>query len=878
MPIYSQYDVPNSAELVNLGVGQPSTEDLPLDWLKTTLLNIGNNLNSPEVLQYGAIPGYDNIRNSMASWLTKKYYQNITKKIDVKHIIDKDQIFMTNGNTGALQLLLHTFIESGDEVIIEDPTYMIAKDIFEEYGCNINTIPMEDDGLDVFMLEEKIKTILADDPKELQNRIFLYTIPFHHNPTSITLSHKKKKKIAELCFKYPKFYVISDEVYHFLSFNEKENEKLYPFADYHPKILSLGSFSKLIAPALRVGWIYQNTDSILLEDKFNIIGKLKKSSLLNSSGGINPFGFLLIENAIISGQIDDIINKNILMLNSKCNLMIDFLQKNNFSELVKKPKGGYFLWVKTKFEDAKKFLDFALKFKVKFHPGSSFGDNCDNYIRLSFSYYKEEDLIIGLSRLIDVYNIYDKTKVSIYGATGKLGTLIKNEIIKNKDFYYVDDITRDIKINKISDVILDVTNNEATYKLFKYLLDNSIKIPVIVGTTGLTDETKNLIKLYSINNSVGMISNFSEGIVKIKKLIDEMNKLDVDWEYSMIEKHHIHKKDSPSGTAQTLIGLMNRDCKVESIREGEIIGYHQINVNSNNEEIIISHNAKNRNLFAKGSLKYLKWILNKSNGIYYEMDDDKDFYMKSKILGDTFLVTESKEIKNKIILKKINEEIDYIILIDKSLDDQNFWDVYDKFGDKVSSNGNDLLMVAKYNIKNFNTFKGKLKGKYLYKIEDSKIYLEIKNNPTVIDLKEEYTTNLSNLINQLSGLNVLGVSKYVLEDKFLILEIKENLDDIDSDVIDTFGSIINGDKDANNLYDICFVNIMEDNQIRMRYYDKVKAMESDGNTFGCICVFDYLACVNELSYNENLQATLILNKEIVKTYYNNDNFFISIQK
>jgi len=876
MPLYSQYDVPKPSELVNLGVGQPSTEDLPLTWFNSTLLNIGNNLKSSEVLQYGETSGYDNVRITLANWLTKKYYHNINKKLETNHFIDKDQVFMTNGNTGALQLLLHTFVESGDEIIIEDPTYFIAKNIFEEYGCNINSVPMQEDGLDVNVLEEKIKTILQNDPKDLQNRIFLYTIPFHHNPTSITLSEKKKKKIADLCFRYTKFYVISDEVYHFLSFNQ--NEKLYPFADYHPKILSLGSFSKLIAPALRVGWIYQKTDSILLEEKFNIIGKLKNSALLNSSGGINPLGFLLIENAIQSNQIDDIIEKNIKSLKEKCNLMIDFLDTNNFSKLVKKPNGGYFLWIKTPFEDTKKFLDFALKFKVKFHPGSSFGYDCNNYIRLSFSYYKDEDLLTGLSRLIDAYNIYNKIKVSIYGSTGKLGRLIKDEIEKNKDFHFVESITREFKINPITDVIIDVTNNDATYNLFKHLLDNDINVTILVGTTGLSNKTKNVIKLYSINNTVAIISNFSEGITKVKKLIDEINKLDSNWNCSIIEKHHSEKIDKPSGTAITLAKILNRNCKTESIRDGDCIGYHQINIDSNDEEIIVSHNAKTRNVFAKASLKYVKWIINKPNGIYYEIDDDNEFYMKDTILNDIFFVTENKQMKNDMIAKKIHEEVDYIILINKSNENEIFWELCDKYGNKVNSNGNDSIMVAKYLYKNLKVIKGKFKNGNLFKIEDSKIFVEIKPTPTVIDLKEEFSTNMSNLINQLSGLSVLGVSKYVLTNKFIILEIQEKLDEIDSDIIETLGSIINGDKDLNQLYDICFVNIKEDHQITVRFYDKSKGKESDGTVFACICVFDYLACVNELSYDENQEATLILNKEVVKTYYNNDSFFISIQK
>ena len=131
MPKYSQYDVPNSENMVNLGVGQPSTSELPLEWFKKTLHNLSLSLETPECLQYGSISGYDSLREKLAEWLTQKYYLNIKRNLKVDHLINKDQIFMTNGNTGALGLIMSTIMETGDEIIIEDPTYFIAKNIFE---------------------------------------------------------------------------------------------------------------------------------------------------------------------------------------------------------------------------------------------------------------------------------------------------------------------------------------------------------------------------------------------------------------------------------------------------------------------------------------------------------------------------------------------------------------------------------------------------------------------------------------------------------------------------------------------------------------------------------------------------------------------------
>jgi len=869
MPIYSQYDVPDSTEMIHLGVGQPSTKDLPLNWFNNALTNIIN-INNPEILQYGDIPGYDSLREKMSVWLSKKYYNNST-------LVNKNQIFMTNGNTGALQLLIDTFIESGDEILIEDPTYFIAKNIFDEYGLNINSIPMEDDGINIDILEDKIKKIIREDERNLQNKIFLYIIPIHHNPTSITLSNTKRNKLAELCNKYEKLYIIADEVYHFLNFDKVSN--YLPMADYHPKIFSLGSFSKIIAPSLRVGWIYQKNTS----ESYNLINKLEKSSILDSCGGLNPLGFLLIEQSFKDNAIDSLIESNINMLAIKCDIMYDYIISNFEDVTIIKPKGGYFLWLKlsdSKNLDTNKFLDFAVNFKVKFHPSIKFSDTCNNYIRLSFSYYNLDDLITGLKRLQEAYHLYTKTKISILGSTGKLGSLIVKQINENNNYYFLEPIHRNISVNSITDLIIDVSCAEGTHNLLEYLIENNINKPLLIGTTGLNNNTEKLIRLYAIKNPVGLISNFSEGINKIKKLITELNNIGSDWKFSMIEKHHVNKKDKPSGTAKTLLNCINRYCDIDSVREGEIIGFHQLKIESAEEEIIISHNAKTRNLFAKGCLNYIDWLKIKKPGLYYERKDTNiPEYLIQTILGSTFLITESEEFKNKYINEETNknDKVNFIIVVSKDKESKTnnyIWKLYDIFGEEIESNSNDLIAIIKY----YNTIhkvnNGKLENKNFFKVEDNKYYLEIFELPSNIEMKKVEETGLTNLIAQLSGLNVIGINKYIIEDTYLIIELSENIDNIDSDILTTLGSIINGDRSITNLYNICYVNIKEDTQVRMRFYDKNIGKESNGNIYGCVAACDYLAFVNDLSYDNDLKGIIVLNNDIINVLYKNDKYFV----
>ncbi len=875
MPLYSQYDVPNSKDMVNFGVGQPDTSKLPIDWFNTTLEKIAREKISSEFLQYGSIPGYKNIRNKLASWLTKKYYNPLLKfsdRLDITHQINSEQLFMTNGNTGALQLIMSTMMETGDEIIIEDPTYFIAKNMFEEFGLNINSVSMQDDGLDVEELEERICNILDNFDKYPQGKIFLYTIPIHHNPTSITLSHEKRLKIAELCEKYPNFYVIADEVYHFLSFEDTLD--VYPMADYHPNIISLGSFSKLLAPGLRVGWMYHNTmHPKINEDKF-ILDIFKKCAILDSSGAFNPLGYLLLEKALDDGSLDKIINDNIKMLSDRCNMMCEFLNIKNTTIKYEIPQGGYFLWLKLNIEDTTKFFDFALNYKVKFHPGIKFGENSTSYIRLSFSYYSSDDLIIGLERLLDAYNIFTKIKVAICGSTGRLGSLITKELENNDRFYLLEPIKRNMVINDLTDVIIDVSSKEGTHNLISYLHKNEIYKPIIIGTTGLDTETISIINEYSSKTPVALISNFSEGIPKLKKFIEELNKLGHNWEFSMIEKHHTNKKDAPSGTAKTLLSLIDRTCDIESVREGEIIGYHEIKLTSGEEEIVISHNAKSREIFAKGCLRYIPWILRKESGLFYEMDNFRPEYDIFCENNNVVLVTENTDFQ---FIKSISKtkKSDYYVTVKKN-NNQYELVLFNKKLEITNYNITSQKCVANY----LNKYYGLIHGNFIqntltssFKIMNNNIVLQVVE-PKYIKLKESFTNNVSMLISQLSGLVVVGVAKYTHDDSHLIVEVKNDLNKIESDVITTLGNIINSEKTIENQYFVHFIFFTPDKKIVIRSYDKYKEKEVF-NSSGCIAAFDYVSYNDNFKYDSDHNYNLISKDKNAVVFFHNKKYFYS---
>ena len=169
---------------------------------------------------------------------------------------------------------------------------------------------------------------------------------------------------------------------------------------------------------------------------------------------------------------------------------------------------------------------------------------------MSVSYYDENDLEIGIKRLNNVIENFNKTKVSVLGSTGKLGSLIISELSKNNNYIFNTSIDRSMDLSSISNnknVIIDVSRPEATNNLLDKLIENNFTVPLIIGTTGDIDNEK--IVTYSSKAPVLKISNFSDGIPTILDFSEFLNKLPDNWHFKMIEKHHLNKKDSPSGTA-----------------------------------------------------------------------------------------------------------------------------------------------------------------------------------------------------------------------------------------------------------------------------------------------------------------------------------------
>lgn len=223
------------------------------------------------------------------------------------------------------------------------------------------------------------------------------------------------------------------------------------------------------------------------------------------------------------------------------------------------------------------------------------------------------------------------TKILINGCSGRLGSIVENSI-KDKELEVVCGV--DLKINSDSeknyniyddiykieediDVIVDFSSDEGTKKSINYALENN-KI-LIIGTTGLSDETLKLIKKASSEIPIFYTSNFSIGVSVVKMLLLDINDvlLNYDYNVSIYEKHHVNKKDKPSGTALMLAKVIDKEeIDVYSEREGNVVGEHKVVFENEDEIIELNHIAKSKKLFGDGVICAIKFMINKQKGLY----------------------------------------------------------------------------------------------------------------------------------------------------------------------------------------------------------------------------------------------------------------------
>jgi 2-aminoadipate transaminase len=357
---------------INFGIGQPSADLLPVDLVKQAS-ELFFDKAQPFELNYGVLQGDGRFLDSLAGFLTAGYGKAATS----------NELFVTGGNSQGLDFVSSVYASPGDTVFVEEPSYFLAFQIFRDHGLKIVGIPMDDDGLRVDALEQALTE---------HKPAFLYTIPSYHNPGGQCTSEARRQRIVELANEHD-FLVVADEVYQLLNYNAAPPPAYGTMADSN-RVVSLGSFSKILAPALRLGWI-QTSESLR--------ARLMAGGYINSGGSVNHISSLIVRQAIDNGSLDAHVRKLRKIYGGRLAAMDDALHEH-FDGIAewRRPDGGYFFWLRfDESIDTTPLRKKAFGLETGFQAGATFStnDQFHNHIRLCFAHYDERDIREDIKRM-----------------------------------------------------------------------------------------------------------------------------------------------------------------------------------------------------------------------------------------------------------------------------------------------------------------------------------------------------------------------------------------------------------------------------------------------------------------------------------------------
>ncbi len=373
------FSVVSRPEVVSLAGGMPYVSALPQELLAKAyndMMSKKGNL----AIQYGGGQGdlrlRDQIRDVMA--------------LEGIHASVED-IVITTGSQQGLDLLSGLFLDKGDVVVAEGPSYVGALGIFRHYEADVEHVYTDHDGMSPEALQETITKLKAEGRKIK----FLYLVPNFANPSGVTLSAERRPRILEIC-KREHILIIEDNPYGLLYFDKPVPDALRAVEE--DGVVYLGSFSKILAPGFRVGYVLAPP---AIRDKMVLA---QESALLCPSSFTQMMISEYLANADWKGQIDTFRGVYKERKDAALAAMHEYLPDLHTT----RPDGGFYLWVTLPDGvDSKAMLPLAVKELVAYTPGTAFyGDGTGhNKLRVCYSYPTPENIKVGIKRLANVINL-----------------------------------------------------------------------------------------------------------------------------------------------------------------------------------------------------------------------------------------------------------------------------------------------------------------------------------------------------------------------------------------------------------------------------------------------------------------------------------------
>ncbi|MDO4182065.1 MAG: PLP-dependent aminotransferase family protein [Coriobacteriia bacterium] len=368
-----------SEDIISLSGGMPDVSLLPSESIAKAVASTFA-ADQAVAMQYGGTDGRVETREVVCE---------LARDLGIR--CKPDDVMLTSGAQQALDLIAKTFIDPGDIILTEGPTYLGALQAFSAYEPDIRCIPFDDDGMRMDLLEEELQRIGKNNPKLK----YLYTIPNFQNPGGVTMTPERRRRLIELSHEY-NFYVIEDDPYGRLRY---EGGHMIPLKVLDPDVIYLGTISKIFAPGLRIGWIIAPRTVLA---RINLVKQ--GADLCGSS-----FDQVVVERYFRDCPWESTLQDFINTYGVRRNAMLEALDKYFPAEASwTRPEGGFFIWVTLPgYVDTDSMLSEALKAGVTYVPGSGCfpdGKRGKNCMRIAFCFEDPDKLDEAIKRLAGVIN------------------------------------------------------------------------------------------------------------------------------------------------------------------------------------------------------------------------------------------------------------------------------------------------------------------------------------------------------------------------------------------------------------------------------------------------------------------------------------------
>ena len=375
-PVRELLKVIKQPGMISFAGGMPAPEVFPIDQFaegSEKLVSDGTSL-----LQYGTTEGFEPLRTFLAKWTAPRMGREV----------GLDEILLTTGSQQVLDLFAWAMIDPGDVAIVEDPSYMAALTAFYNHGADFASVPVDGEGMVVSELPALIERLRKEGKKPK----FIYTIVNFQNPAGATMTVERRRELAAIAERYG-LAIFEDDPYGYVRFDGEHLPSIFSF-DKAGNTIYAGSFSKILSPGVRIGWVSGPKDIIRQMAVF------KQAVDLCSS----PITQVLTYEYCRKGYLDSHLPNIIKDYRVKRDAMEESFRKHLAPQGITwvKPEGGFFYWLNTGNIDSGELARKALEKKVAILPGAPFCVNPAAGVhaaRVNYTYSKPDVIEEGVSRL-----------------------------------------------------------------------------------------------------------------------------------------------------------------------------------------------------------------------------------------------------------------------------------------------------------------------------------------------------------------------------------------------------------------------------------------------------------------------------------------------